>query len=256
MGKGLDPEAARKTVVIAAPHLAAAGAGAAMARLAAPPPIELVGHALPGDAPLDRRLILVRAPDSPRAAAFRVLRHHVVERGRPAVIAVSSALEREGKTTCAVNLALALAECGRGRVLLVDANLRRPELAGIFRVLPPWCFAEQLAIHREQPLLPWTFVEIASVWLHLAPVNPRHDQPRLLDGPAFATAIERLRLASYDHIVIDCPAVLGNADVNLIQDAADSVLLVARRGRSSGRDLRRAIEQLTPGRVLGAALLE
>jgi len=56
--------------------------------------------------------------------------------------------------------------------------------------------------------------------------------------------------------VIDCPAVLGSADVNLIQDAADGVLLVARKKTSTVRDLRRAVEQLTPAKVLGTALLE
>jgi Mrp family chromosome partitioning ATPase len=221
-----------------------------------PPQIDLVRHELPADVPLDGRLILVRDSDSPRAAAFRVLRHHLLDRGRPRVIAVSSAHEREGKTTAAINLALALAECGRAKVLLVDGNLRRPELAGLFRFVPPWCFAEQLEAHREQPLLPWTVVDMPAQWLHVAAINPRRAHTRLLDGPAFAIAIERLALAEYDHIVIDCPSVLAGADVNLIQDSADGVLLVARRKRSTGRDLRRSIEQLTPAKVLGTALLE
>ncbi|HTE51903.1 MAG TPA: CpsD/CapB family tyrosine-protein kinase [Kofleriaceae bacterium] len=242
---------ARKTVM-----MTASSRESPIAQALEPPKIEVVQHEMPDDGPLDRRLVLVRDSDSTRAAAFRVLRHHILERGQPKVVAVSSANDREGKTTCAVNLALAMAECGRGRVLLIDGNLRRPELAGVFRFVPPWCFAEQLQVHREQPLLPWGVVEVRSMWLHVAAVNPRRDPSKVRDAPSFGIALERLRLAPYDHIVIDCPAVLGSADVNLIQDAADGVLLVARKKTSTVRDLRRAVEQLTPAKVLGTALLE
>jgi Mrp family chromosome partitioning ATPase len=248
-----DPELSRKTVMIQA---ATADKGSPMAVVQQPPQIDLVRHELPDDMPPDRRLVLVRESDSPRAAAFRVLRHHLLERGQPKVVAVSSARDREGKTTTAVNLALALAECGRARVLLIDGNLRRPELAGLFRFVPPWCFAEQLAVHREQPLLPWGVVEIPALHLHVAAINPRRDPGRLLDAPAFAIAVERLGLGPYDHLVIDCPPVLGSADVNLIQDSADGVVLVTRRKHSTGRDLKQAVEQLTPSKILGTALLE
>jgi Mrp family chromosome partitioning ATPase len=246
-----DPELARKTVMIQSPV-----SNSPMAVVQQPPQIDVVRHELPEDMAPDRRLVLVRDSDSERAAAFRVLRHHLLERDQPKVVAVSSPRDREGKTTTAVNLALALAECGRARVLLIDGNLRRPEIAGLFRFVPPWCFAEQLQVHREQSLLPWGVVEVAALWLHIAAINPRRDPGRLLDAPAFAIAIERLSLGPYDHIVVDCPSVLGSADVNLIQDSCDGVLLVTRRGKSTGRDLRQAVEQLTPTKILGTALLQ
>ena len=242
---------ARRTVM-----MSASSRESPLAQALEPPKIEVVQHEMPDDGPLDRRLVLVRDSDSTRAAAFRVLRHHILERGQPKVVAVSSPNDRDGKTTTAVNLALAMAECGRGRVLLIDGNLRRPELAGVFRFVPPWCFAEQLQVHREQPLLPWGVVEVRSMWLHVAAINPRRDAGKVRDAPSFGIALERLRMGPYDHIVIDCPAVLGTADVNLIQDAADGVLLVARRRTTTVRDVRRAVEQLTPTKVLGTALLE
>ena len=251
-----DPELSRKTVMIQASDIQAADKASPMAVVQQPPQIDVVRHELPEDLPPDRRLVLVRDSDSTRAAAFRVLRHHLLERGRPKVVAVSSPRDREGKTTTAVNLALALAECGRARVLLIDGNLRRPELAGLFRFVPPWCFAEQLQVHREQPLLPWGVVEIPALYLHVAAINPRRDPGSLLDAPAFAIAVERLGLGQYDHLVIDCPSILGSADVNLIQDCADGVLLVTRRKQSTGRDLRQAVEQLSPSKILGTALLE
>jgi Mrp family chromosome partitioning ATPase len=221
---------------------------------AAPPEVGLTQHHLPEDEH-DRRLSLVLDPDSERSAAFRVLRHHLLEVGRPQCVVVSSAKAGEGKTTVAMNLALSLAECGRAKVLLVETHVRRPQLAGAFKFVPPWCFAEQLAAHRQQPMLPWSLVEIPQLWLHVAAINPRIEKTQLLDGPAFAIAIERLRLAGYDHIVVDAPPVLGSADVNLLADAADAVLMVVRSRQSTTRDLRRAIDQIGAAKVAGTVLI-
>jgi Mrp family chromosome partitioning ATPase len=204
----------------------------------------------------DGRLILVREPDSARAAAFRVLRHRLAERGDPKTIVVSSPAPGEGKTTCALNLALALGECGRARVLLIEANLRTPQLAHMLGFLPPECFVEQLARHRDRPLEPWSVVEVFTPFLHVAAIRPQLTPRPLLDGAAITIAIERLKLAGYHYIVIDTPPVLGGADVNLIEGAADGVLMTAWSGRSCARGLRRAIEQVQAEKVLGVALLD
>lgn len=221
----------------------------------APPQVDLTQHHLPDDS-IDPRLALLIDPDSERSAAFRVLRHHLLECGQPQVVLVSSPQSGDGKTTTAVNLALALAECGRARVLLIETHVRRPQLTAVFQFVPPWCFAEQLAMHRHQPTMPWSLIDIPQLYLHVAAINPRTDQTQLLDGPAFAIAIERLRLAGYDHIVVDAPPVLGSADVNLMTDAADSVVFALRARRSNTRDLRRAIEQLGTSKVAGTVLLQ
>ena len=221
---------------------------------ASPPEVGLTQHHLP-DESHDPRLSLVIDPDSERSAAFRVLRHHLLEVGRPQCVVVSSANAGEGKTSVAINLALSLAECGRAKVLLVETHVRRPQLATICRFVPPWCFAEQLAAHRQQPMLPWSLDEIPGLWLHVAAINPRIEKTQLLDGPAFAIAIERLRLAGYDHIVVDAPPVLGSADVNLLADAADAVLMVVKSRTTTTRDLRRAIDQLGAAKVAGTVLI-
>src|SRR3569623_2280825 len=74
-----------------------------------PPEIGLTQHALPQEDVLDPRLVLASNPDSERAAAFRVLRHHLLELGRPQDVNVSSLQHGAGKTPVAMNLALALA---------------------------------------------------------------------------------------------------------------------------------------------------
>ncbi|RMH38847.1 MAG: tyrosine-protein kinase family protein [Deltaproteobacteria bacterium] len=219
-----------------------------------PPTVAVAAHGF-ADAPLDERLIMVREPDSERAAAFRVLRHQVVRHGDPQVIVVTSPLPGEGKTTAAVNLALALGECGRARVLLAEANFTRPCLSAVFGFEPPWCFSQQIAHHRHEADQKWSVVEVPPHGIHVAAADLRSDRVPLVDAPAFAFAIEQMRLAGYDYIVIDAPAVLGSAEVNLLQDAADGVLLVVRGGSSRRRELRAAVEQLAPETLLGVALL-
>jgi Mrp family chromosome partitioning ATPase len=220
------------------------------------PEIGLTQHHLPTDESPDPRLELVIDPDSERSASFRVLRHHLLELGKPQVIVVASPREGDGKTATALNLALALAECGRAKVLLAEANVRRPQLANVFRVVPTWCFYEQLAAHRNQPTLPWSFVEIPQLWLHVAPINPRIEKTQLLDAVAFEIAMERLRFAGYDHVVVDAPPVLGSADVNLMADSADGVVLALRARTSTSRDLRKAVDQLGGNKVIGTVLVE
>jgi Mrp family chromosome partitioning ATPase len=252
-----------EAATVANPHMVAFTRQTAMsaplakpAMPAGPPPeIGLQQHHLPPEEALDSRLEMILDPDSERSASFRVLRHHLLELGRPQVIVVSSPLHGDGKTTTALNLALALAECGRAKVLLCDGHLRRPQIANALKLVPPWCFAEQLAAHRNQPMLPWSLVEIPQLWLHVAAVSPRIEKTQLLDAPAFAIAMERLRLA-YEHIVIDAPPVLGSADVNLMSDAADAVLLAVRARRSTARELRKSIEQVGASKVVGSVLVQ
>jgi Mrp family chromosome partitioning ATPase len=213
-------------------------------------------HKPPADP--DARLIMLNEPDSARAASFRVLRHRLAERGDPRTIVVTSAVAGEGKTTCAANLAMALGECGRAKVLLVEANLRRPSLAALFGFLPPECFSIQLAKHRDKPLDPWSVVEAFTPSLHVLAVKPgpeNEDRP-LLDGVAFGNAMDMLKRSGYDYIVIDTPSVLGSADVNLAADFSDGVLLTTWARKSTSRDLRRALDQLSPAKLLGVTLLD
>jgi Mrp family chromosome partitioning ATPase len=205
---------------------------------------------------LDARLILLHEPDSVRAASFRVLRDRIASRGDPHVIAVTSPESGDGKTTCAVNLALALGECGRATVLLLEANLRNPSLAQLFQFTPPACLTEQMEEHRKRPAEPWWVVEMHSQWLHVAAVKPGSGARPLLDLPAFSGAVKSFRSAGYDYLVVDTPPVLGSADVNLIEEIADGLLLVARSGKSNARALRKAVEQLDAGRLLGVTLLD
>jgi hypothetical protein len=76
-----------------------------------------------------------------------------------------------------------------------------------------------------------------------------------LDRVIFAASIQRFRKA-FDYVVIDGPSVLEGADVNLIQDTADGIVLAARGRHSDARALKRAMDQVSPAPVLGVALVE
>ncbi len=204
---------------------------------------------------LSSHLAMLKDPFSPRADAYRALRHQLSKRGDPRVVGVTSPGRREGKTTAAINLAASLREGARGRVLLVEANVRNPAVAGTLGFMPPACFQEQLIRHRQEPLEPWVAAEILPS-LHAMAVNPVNKYAPLIDPIAFSIAIDRLRLAGYDYIVVDTPALLESADVNLISDSVDGFVMSAIAKRSDARALRKARDQLGNVTFIGCVLLE
>ncbi len=204
---------------------------------------------------LSPHLAMIKDPYSPRADAYRALRHQLSKRGDPRVVGVTSPGRREGKTTAAINLAASLREGARGRVLLVEANLRAPALAGTLGFMPPACFQEQLVRHRHEPLEPWVSAEVMPS-LHVMAINPVNKYAPLIDPIAFSIAIDRLRLAGYDYIVVDTPPLLESADVNLIADSIDGFIMTAIARKSDAKALRRGRDQLGNVTFIGAVLLE
>ncbi|MBK6512705.1 MAG: hypothetical protein IPM79_14825 [Polyangiaceae bacterium] len=200
-------------------------------------------------------LAMIKDPYSIRADAYRALRHQLSKRGDPKVIGVTSAARREGKTTAAINLAASLREGARGRVLILEANLRAPSIAATLGFMPPTCFQEQLVRHRREPLEPWVAAEVLPS-LHAIAINPVNKYAPLVDPIAFSIAVDRLRLAGYDYIVVDTPPVLESADVNLITDSIDGFVLATMVRKSDARSVRRAIDQIGSTTFLGSILLE
>jgi Mrp family chromosome partitioning ATPase len=201
-------------------------------------------------------LVMLTKPESARAARFRALRHRLAERGDPRGILVTSARGREGKTFVATNLALALAELRRYRVLLVDGHVGRPELARRFGLERGQhaCLLSQLELHRANRELPWRVTALGRCDLHLLAISLSTDRSRTLDGPGFTAAIEHLRRL-YDYVIIDGPSVLDGPEVNLIEDSVPALLFAARAGHTSGKQLKTAYDQVSPTEILGLALL-
>jgi Mrp family chromosome partitioning ATPase len=68
--------------------------------------------------------------------------------------------------------------------------------------------------------------------------------------------MDQLRSSGYEQIVVDCPPALGSADVNVIEDSADAVLLTAIAGKTKGESIRKAARQLSPANIVGVVLID
>lgn len=202
--------------------------------------------------PLDRRLVLLEDPSSPGARSYRLLRHRLLTTGDPRVIAVTSALPGEGKTTAAVNLALSIAEESVGNVLFLDANPRRPALAGLFGL---GTLGACRSANPGQDAY-YTTAAIGSTRLHVASaLGGDTAHASRLDRADFGQLLGDLR-GVYDYIVTDAASVLDSADADVVSELADGVV-VAVRSRTSRRSIvSRAIEELHPAHVLGVVLLD
>jgi Mrp family chromosome partitioning ATPase len=204
---------------------------------------------------IDPHIVLLSDAYSDRADAYRALRRKLASSGNPQVIAITSPDAGEGKTTCALNLALAMRETSRGKVLLIEANGRSPALAKLLGFEPPECFCDQLTQRKEDPRRPWLAVEV-MVKLHILAVDPTIKRAPQLDPIAFSNGMERLKRAGYEYILIDTPPVLGSYEVNMIADNVDGVLFTAITMKSKRSHLRKAMEQIMPAPVLGVMVLD
>jgi capsular exopolysaccharide synthesis family protein len=201
-------------------------------------------------------LITKSRPQSQMAEAYRALRTSLLLTtvgAPPKVILVTSALPEEGKTTTSINCAIVLAQKG-ARVLLVDADLRRPSIhrtlgvvpkTGLTNVLTGGANLQQTIV--RSPLVPSLFVLPAGT----PPPNPAE----LLASSKMGDVLEALR-EQYDHIVIDTPPTLPVTDAVVVATRADAVILVARAGSTTKHALRQARDILAQvnARVSGVLL--
>jgi len=208
----------------------------------------------PSSGPFDERVVMQNEPDSSRARSYRLLRHRLLSSTDPRVIVVTSARAGEGKTTCAVNLALAIAEDSMTRVLLLDANLLRPAIGPLFGVVPSKTVIRNATWVAEVGP-PYPVVSILGTRLHVAPLPSEPLETGHLDRTALAVALSDLREA-YDYIVIDAASILESGDVDVVGECANAAILATRAGRSRKGDVRRALAQLAPVPVLGTALVD
>lgn len=200
---------------------------------------------------IDPRLVMLTEPDSARAAGFRRLRDNLIAKGLPRVLAVSSASQHDGKTTCAMNLALALAEHTPARILLVDGNFFAPSLADIFSIDE----TTPAALAVDAWLAPYRFAELTPC-LHVAAIVLRRGEaPPRFDKQRFDMLLDRLCRVGYDHLIIDTPAIEGSAMVGQLLGGVDGVLLAVRSGVTTARELRRAIDDIPGNKALGVALM-
>ena len=201
-------------------------------------------------------LVTYERPKSEAAEAYRALRTSILLSSfgaPPKVILVTSAMPREGKTTISANSALVLAQRG-SRVLLVDADLRRPGVEKLFGVRAHGGLSTLISgsSNVEDVILPSS--EVPNLWI--LPAGPIPPQPtELLGSTVMKDYITRWR-NEFDHIIIDTPPCLSVTDAVLLSPEADRVILVARSGQTTRPALRRACDLLLQvnARVMGIVL--
>jgi polysaccharide biosynthesis transport protein len=152
----------------------------------------------------------------------------------PRVMVIASANPSEGKTTIATNLAIALSEIGH-RVLLVDADMRRPRLHKLFEKKNDLGLSELL---REKHSLEKSDIVSAAreTWipgLHVLTSGPYAANASTLLYSARLPELIHAARHSFDTVLIDSPPMLHIADARLLAKHADTVLLVLRAGRTT-----------------------
>ncbi len=207
--------------------------------------------------PPDPRLVTLHDPESFAAAQYQALRH-VVERARESrglrMVAVTSPAPADGKTLTAINLSLALARSPELRVLLVDADLRRPSIfnrlglrSHAVKGLAHAATSESVSVQDVIGYCPdFSLFLIPSGHSDLGPYD-------ILSSSALTKFLEAAR-EQFDCIVIDSPPMVGFSDYRLLEERVDGSLIVVAAGVTPRRMVEMAIEAVDPKKALGLVL--
>lgn len=203
---------------------------------------------------LDPRLVAAITPQAPAAERYRLLRTRIkrAEDGRTVrAIVVTSPSKGDGKSLTAANLALTMAQEPHQRVLLLDADLRRPSVAAMFGLSEGPGLAEVLmgAVDLDAAL-----VHMPDQHLTVLPAGTPTAQPaELLGSSSMRRLLDMLR-TRFDRILIDMPPAAPLADVHVVSPIADGVLMVVRAGITPKPAIERALSGLEMSKVLGLVL--
>jgi receptor protein-tyrosine kinase len=216
----------------------------------------ITGVGLVGSIPLARELrnsnvISFEGNNSSVAESFRRLRTNLqflhVD-NPPRVIVITSASPGEGKSTTAINIALALAEAGHD-VVLVDGDLRRPSIEKRLDTVGGVGFSTVLngAATLPEVLQQTAFPNLTALTSGASPPNPSE----LLGSQAAKNVLNELR-ERFDFVIVDSSPLLGVTDGAILSANADGALIVCRYGRTKRENLAHAIGNLTD---VGATVL-
>lgn len=213
-----------------------------------------------GRIPFDRRakdapLITTAEAGSLQAESYRQLRTNLqffdVEQPLQ-VLVVSSPLPGEGKSTTSANLAITMAAAGR-KVLVVEADFRRPKLADYFGIERAVGLTDVLAgrVAIEDVLQPWGTDGLVVLPSGHFPPNPSE----LLGSSAMQNLVTWFR-SQFDIVIIDTPPLLPVTDGAVMATKADGAVLVVRQGKSTRHQVELALRALdTVGaRLVGSVL--
>jgi capsular exopolysaccharide synthesis family protein len=202
---------------------------------------------------ISKTLVSLVNPGSFAAEQYQALRMKI-ERLRQArdlrVIAVTSPGASDGKTVTSINLAGALARGASARVLLIDGDLRRPEVAHQLHIDDSGSgFADLIAtgkIDLEQVVRPLEAfnIDVIPAGGVAGPIHEMFRSNRLVE--VLNAARQR-----YDYVVIDTPPLVPVVDSALLARVVDGVLVVVAANKTPRKLLEEALSQLDESKVLG-----
>ncbi len=204
-----------------------------------------------GSAEINKRRIALLQPESYIAEQFRALRGRIdaiASQRAITTMSVTSAFPGEGKTTCAINLAIVTSMSLGRRVLLIDCDLRRPKIHPALGLKPETGLAEVLAGASS---IDDAILSAEGMALDVLPVCGRPANPsELLGSPEMSRLVEDVS-GRYDRIIIDTPAALGLPDAKAVSDLCDGMVMVVRADVTAQSDLEAVLEILDRQRILG-----
>lgn len=221
---------------------------------------QLTRSGLVGSIPLDKErrkqaAIAFENDNSAIAEAFRKVRTNLqflAVDNPPRVIVCTSSMPSEGKSTTAINIALALAEAEHN-VVLVDGDMRRPTLAKYLDLVGPVGFSTVLsgAADVGEALQKTRFPGLTVLTSGAIPPNPSE----LLGSQAAKNLLNELR-AEFDYVIVDSTPLLAVTDAAVLAAGSDGVLIMARHGHTKRDQLTHAVASLESvgAPVLGAIL--
>lgn len=217
---------------------------------------EITQAGIVGTIPLDKErrkqaAIAFESDNSPIAEAFRKVRTNLqflAVDNAPRVIVVTSSVPNEGKSTTAINIALALAEAEHN-VVLVDGDMRRPTLHKHLDLVQPVGFSTVLSgsASLDDALQETRFPGLTVLTSGAIPPNPSE----LLGSLAAKKLLSEMR-ARFDYVIVDSTPLLAVTDAAILAAGADGVLIMARFGHTKREQLAHAVESL---QSVGAPLL-
>lgn len=195
---------------------------------------------------------------SPVAEAYRHLRTSILlsTAGRPPrSLLITSSVPSEGKTTTAVNTALSLAQTG-AKVLVIDADMRRPRLHSIFNLNNSQGLSSLLSREASVKDISSAIQVDEESGLFVLTAGPVPPNPAELIGSDQMLKVIAAVTADFTHVVVDSPPVAAFTDGVLIAAMVDAVLLVVHSGKSSRKVVSRARKLLhdVGARIVGVVL--
>lgn len=203
-------------------------------------------------------LLIYADSRSALAEAYRQLRTSILlstAGHAPKSLLITSSLPSEGKTTTATNTAISLAQTG-AKVLIIDADMRRPRLHAVFNIgngeglstllSSELSDAETLAVIKQDP----------NTKLHLLTSGPIPPNPAELIGSDQMSNLLQFLSKEFTHVVIDSPPIASFTDGVLIASMVDGVILVVHAGKSSRQVIRRSRQLLNDigAKIFGVVL--